>query len=415
LNILQLTGYGVKVKVKNLKSRSELQITDGRDTYKDKQETFSFPPRKIPYNSLIIDGHSGYISLQAFHWLSKNNIPVFIMDFDGTIISSILPPAPVKTDVKVAQIGAASNEQTRVKVAYALTKAKLERSLTVLQWIADRYDITTQLRAVKGETINLFKAKTVSQIRTVEGRVALRYWQAFQSIIPECFTFEGRTTGKHNNNATDPVNLALNYGYGVLEGECRKAINTVGLEPSIGFLHDYSDYQTKQSLVYDLQEPFRWLVDVTVLKAIESGVLDLKDFYFLGNDYRYHFDLPAKRRFLNLLQEQFNIGIKYKVGTQKWNTIILRKTQELAKYLTGKTKTIDFTEPTPTLERTDSQELRNRILKISQSEAKDIGIGKSTLHYLRKHARENKAFKVYSKVTKKITLAKPEKVSNSIT
>jgi CRISPR-associated protein Cas1 len=180
-----------------------------------------------------------------------------------------------------------------------------------------------------------------------------------------------------------------------LEGECRKAINTIGLEPSIGFLHDYSDYQTKQSLVYDLQEPFRWLVDVTVLKAIESGVLDLKDFYFLGNDYRYHFDLPAKRRFLNLLKEQFNIGVKYKVGTQKWDTIILRKTQELARYLSGKNKTIDFVEPTPTLERTDRQELRNQILKLSQSQAKDIGIGKSTLHYLRKHARENRAFKVY--------------------
>jgi CRISPR-associated protein Cas1 len=124
--------------------------------------------------------------------------------------------------------------------------------------------------------------------------------------------------------------------------------------------------------------------------------------------------LPAKRQFLNLLKEQFNIGIKYKVGTQKWDTVILRKTQELAKFLSGQTKIIDFTEPSPTLERTDSQELRNRILKLSQSEAKDIGIGKSTLHYLRKHARENKSFKVYSKVTRKISVAKPETSSNSI-
>jgi CRISPR-associated protein Cas1 len=64
-------------------------------------------------------------------------------------------------------------------------------------------------------------------------------------------------TSSHQNNASDPVNLALNYGYGFLEGECRKVINAVGLEPSVGFLHDVSNYQTKQSLVYDLQEPFR--------------------------------------------------------------------------------------------------------------------------------------------------------------
>ena len=67
--------------------------------------------------------------------------------------------------------------------------------------------------------------------------------------------------------------LRLNYGYGFLEGECRKAINAVGLEPSVGFLHDFSDYQTKQSLAYDLQEPFRWLVDLSVIQAFESGLL----------------------------------------------------------------------------------------------------------------------------------------------
>lgn len=72
-------------------------------------------------------------------------------------------------------------------------------------------------------------------------------------------------TSSHQNNATDPVNAALNYGYGFLEGECRRAINAVGLEPSVGFLHDFSHYQTKQSLVYDLEEPFRWLVDLTVI------------------------------------------------------------------------------------------------------------------------------------------------------
>jgi len=76
------------------------------------------------------------------------------------------------------------------------------------------------------------------------------------ALLPESLDFQGRMTSSHQNNASDPVNLTLNYAYGVLEGECRRAINTVGLEPSVGFLHDFSSYQTKQSLVYDLQEPF---------------------------------------------------------------------------------------------------------------------------------------------------------------
>lgn len=403
MNTLHLAGYGVKLKVENLHSRSELIIADGRENYRSKPETYSFRPRKIPYDTIIIDGHSGYISMQAFHWLSRNNIPVFILDFDGTIISSILPPAPVKADVRRAQMQAAADDAKSFHIAYLLVQAKIKRTLDVLQWIGNRYDIDDKIRRVKGETLALFKTKTVNNIRTVEGRVALRYWQAYKSVLPEWCDFQSRMTKSHRNNAVDPVNLALNYSYGVLEGECRKAINTVGLEPSIGFLHEFSSYQTKQSLVYDLQEPYRWIADVTVLEAIESGVLDLKDFYFTGDDYRYRLEVKAKRRFLGLLKERFNRGVKYQGCTCKWDKVILRKTQELARYLTGKKKDVNFGEPRPSLSRTDSRELRCRILQLSQSDAKALGIGKSTLHYLRKHASSEKPFKVYRNVAAKLS------------
>lgn len=93
MNCLHLTGYGIKLKVSKLKAKSQLEITNGRDSIKDNQTNYVFSPRKIPYDTIIIDGYSGYVSLQAFHWLSKNNIPVFVLDFDGTILSSILPRA----------------------------------------------------------------------------------------------------------------------------------------------------------------------------------------------------------------------------------------------------------------------------------------------------------------------------------
>src|SRR5438128_2484050 len=191
MNPLHLSGYGVKIRLKNLRSRSELVATDGRESLRQEPSTYSFRPR------------------------------------------------------------------------------------------------------------------SVNEVRVVEGRLAQRYWLAFQSVIPETFQFKERITRSHQNNATDPVNLALNYAYGVLEGEVRWAINSVGLEPSAGFLHDFASYQTKESLVYDLQEPFRWLCDVTVLKAVESRTLDLKDFYFTGDDYRYRIEVNAKRRFLGLLQKSF--------------------------------------------------------------------------------------------------------------
>lgn len=95
----------------------------------------------------------------------------------------------------------------------------------------------------------------MNQLRTVEGRTALRCWEGFRRVLPEGLDFQGRMTN-HQKNASDSFKAALNYGYGFLEAECRMAINSVGLEPAIGFLHDFSNYQTKESLAYDLQEPF---------------------------------------------------------------------------------------------------------------------------------------------------------------
>jgi len=139
----------------------------------------------------------------------------------------------------------------------------------------------------------------------------------------------------------------------ILEGECRKAINTVGLEPAFGFLHEPARRQTSQGLVYDLQEPFRWLCDVAVIEAFESGIVDMKDFYFLGDDYQYHIEGDSKRKFLELLKDRFNAGVRYKGKTWKWDTIILNKAQELARFLLRKSETIDFAEPAA-LERSDS-------------------------------------------------------------
>ncbi len=188
----------------------------------------------------------------------------------------------------------------------------------------------------------------------------------------------------------------------MLEEERRKAINSVGLEPSVGFLHDFSDYQTKQSLVYDLQEPFRWLSDVSVIQAFESGGLDLPDFYFTGDDYRYRFEAEAKQRFIDMIRERFNAGVTYNARDLKWDTVIEQKANELGKSLVGRLSTLDFTEPSPKLLTHGDPELKAKVLALTQSEAGKHGIGKSTLHYLRKRAQGERSLRLYPKVQERL-------------
>lgn len=124
----------------------------------------------------------------------------------------------------------------------------------------------------------------------------------------------------------------------------------------------------------------------------------MKDFYFLGDDYRYHIDFEAKHRFLELLKERFNSGVKYKGKHWKWDTVILKKTEELGRFLVGKTESLDFSELIPKITRSDSLEMRKRILELNYEKAQGLGISKSTFNYLHKNAKENKSFRVYEEV-----------------
>ncbi|MGB9022036.1 MAG: hypothetical protein WCC94_01215 [Candidatus Bathyarchaeia archaeon] len=135
-----------------------------------------------------------------------------------------------------------------------------------------------------------------------------------------------------------------------------------------------------------------------MVDAFESGIVDLPDFYFTGDDYRYRFELEAKQRFLNLLRERFNSPVSCKGRAFKWDTVIEQKTVELGRFLIGRSATVDFSDPLPILKIAGDRELRQRILSLSGSEAYELRIGRSTLHYLRMRAGEKPELKIYHRV-----------------
>jgi CRISPR/Cas system-associated endonuclease Cas1 len=58
-----------------------------------------------------------------------------MLDYDGSLISSILPPAPVKADLRAAQLKASEDERKEFTIANAIVRAKVARSLQVLsEW-----------------------------------------------------------------------------------------------------------------------------------------------------------------------------------------------------------------------------------------------------------------------------------------
>jgi CRISPR-associated protein Cas1 len=200
-------------------------------------------------------------------------------------------------------------------------------------------------------------------------------------------------------NSSDPVNSLLNYGYAILESECRRALNSVGLEPTMGFLHEAR--QTKHPLVYDLQEPFRWLIDATIIESLESREFSRKDFYRLNN-YVLRIKPDAARKLLSILQIKFNATTYYRGKDYSWNTILRLKCQELAGNILSRRNELDFSYPCPMLSRDDSETFRNQILSLSIAEARKLGIRKNTLWYMQQRARTCKPMRIYKPVKERL-------------
>ncbi len=139
-----------------------------------------------------------------------------------------------------------------------------------------------------------------------------------------------------------------------------------------------------------------------MIQAFEAETLKLSNFYFTGDDYRYRFEPDTRQRFIDLIRERFNAGVAYNGMVQKWDTIIEQKVTELGRVLVSKSPTLDFGEPSPNLEMSDNRELRERIKSLTSDEARRLGVGKSTLHYLRRNARSERRFRVYGKVREKL-------------
>jgi len=142
------------------------------------------------------------------------------------------------------------------------------------------------------------------------------------------FLIRNYSDSKATRDADDPVNALFNYGFSVLESECWKVVNTVGLEPYIGFIH--KTHTNKASLIYDLQEPFRWIIEIAVLKILQKKLVNKSDF-ITTDEGNVKLKQNATKVVLDEIAKQFSKRIMYKRINREWQTMIMIKARELTK------------------------------------------------------------------------------------
>ena len=185
-----------------------------------------------------------------------------------------------------------------------------------------------------------------------------------------------------------------------MESEIRKVINSIGLDYSIGFLHEIS--QSRTPLVYDVQELFRWLIDVSVIQLLEEKKIKKSDFIITEN-YHTRLGEDVAKSLIEKINSNFNARYNYKNGKNYSYQIILQDNlQQLSNFIMEKKKEIEFVIPKMKVNKNDNLELRKKILNMTPEEMKGLGINRSTLWHIRKNFSEGKTPKIYEKVLLKI-------------
>lgn len=169
-------------------------------------------------------------------------------------------------------------------------------------------------------------------LQGLEGAAAARYFSVFGRLLTAGTNLEFDTRSRRPPR--DPVNALLSYGYTLLLHQALAALQVVGLDPYIGFLH--STQYSKPALALDLMEEFRApVVDSVVLTLINNRVLQADDFEEEFGAWRLK-DGP-RRTFLQKFEERMSSEIHHPTfgDTVTYRRCIEVQARLLAKVLTG--------------------------------------------------------------------------------
>lgn len=177
-----------------------------------------------------------------------------------------------------AQHEALEDAEWSVEIARQVVRGKVRAQRMVLARAARRdgaapalQDAAEALTALGRQARDLV---SVEQLRGVEGQAAAVYFAHFDALIrADGFSFSTRT----RRPPLDPVNALLSFLYSLLTRECEAALESVGLDPQVGFLHVLRP--GRPALALDLVEEFRpWWGDRLALRLINRQQIRAEHF-----------------------------------------------------------------------------------------------------------------------------------------
>lgn len=214
---------------------------------------------------------------------AENDVAVSFMTSYGRFLARVQGAVSGNVLLRREQYRQADDLQASARLARMFILGKVVNCRTVLKRAmrdhpekVNREPIGRTAQHFSKVTRALLREEVLDNVRGVEGQVASAYFNHFNDLIvaqKKAFIF----TGRNRRPPLDLVNCLLSFLYTLLYHDVRSALETVGLDPAVGFLH--RDRPGRLSLALDLMEEFRPVfADRLTLSLINLGQVKQKGF-----------------------------------------------------------------------------------------------------------------------------------------
>ena len=237
---------------------------------------------------------------------------------------------------RVADDPAQSCRVARCMIAGKLYNARwsLERTVRDHRPRISEQDFANAIAIIKQQLALTLEEQQLDSLRGTEGVAAAAYFGVFNQMIlrsKEDFFFRGR----NRRPPLDNVNAMLSFAYNLLAHDCASALESVGLDAYVGFLH--RDRPGRRSLALDLMEELRpAFADRFVLTAINNRIVTPSDFR-TEESGAVRMEEEGRRKFLKAWQERKQETIQHPFLQEKiaWGLVPYVQALLLARYLRG--------------------------------------------------------------------------------
>lgn len=212
---------------------------------------------------------------------AERGVSVSFMSESGKFLARVTGPVSGNVLLRLSQMRAYEDKSKKGDIARSFVIGKLMNARSVLLRRMRDHGETADIAESSAKILDVLRrvrdsAPDAERLRGLEGEAGAVYFGVFNELIVagrETFSIASR----NRRPPLDPMNALLSYLYTLLAHDCRGALESVGLDPQIGFLHEVR--AGRPSLALDLMEEFRaCLADRVALSIVNLRQLGARDF-----------------------------------------------------------------------------------------------------------------------------------------